>query len=253
MPLTDLIQLSTMPTGRIIWTLTRLASVALQRQQGWLQPHLDAPLSHARETLSMERAWRASRDVRSGARPGAAALDPKVDQALSAIYKNASTMLQTLPGTPLGDAASVVLTAYFPLGLAAVTQQPMITELIDAEAIVDGLRTTHAAQLQLLGMLPLLEHLERLLPDYSLALSQPNKRAVEFSQLAARRAQDHHNLCVLTARLITRLDDHPDEASAIDALWAEIDASQEAVRALRKSRRVVSDVDPDTGATLDDD
>jgi hypothetical protein len=252
MPLTDLIELSAMPTGRVIWVFNRLAAVAAERELGWVQPRLDGPILHARETYEMETAWALSRDVRPGANPAAAAIDPKLDNALGGIYRNTSTMLQGLSGTPIADAARVVLANYFPNGVAAVTQQPMVEQLISTECIVAGLRTTHAAQAQLLGLAPLLEHVERLLSEYSLALSKPNERAVEFSQLTARRAQDHHNLRVFVARLITRLEDHPDEADAIDALWAEIHTSQEAVRDLRKRRRAVKDVDPDTGAPVDE-
>ena len=252
MPLTDLIELSATPTGYTAWVFDRLALVAAERKLAWVQPCVDGPILHVRETLKMERAWRSERKVRPGANPVAANLDVKVDQVLGSIYNIAGLMIRSMSGTPTGDAARDILAAYFPDGLAAVTQQAMIPESVSAESIVAGLRTTHAAQAELLNLAPLLDQLDHLLPDYTDALLNPNERSVEFSQLTARRAQDHHNLRVFVARLITRLEDHPDEADAIDALWAEIHRVQEDIRDLRKRRRAVKDVDPDTGAPVDE-
>ena len=247
----DVVHLIQMPIGRKLWTIKQLEDEATTRNMAWALPHIATLKQGAQQTWTLEQSWKTNKHVREGGLHVANSLDPKIDSACGAIFNIAHSMASALDASsPLAQAATTVLTTYFPLGLGEVTRQPMIDQHADVEAIIEGLRTTHAAEAALLNLEPLLLTLEALMPAYGAALGAPTKRATTFSDLQARRAMDHSGLALFAARLLVRAADEPAERADNAALWAILLAAQEATRADRARSGRDADVDPNTGAPV---
>jgi hypothetical protein len=237
-------------SGQMLWTTRQMKAEVTTRSMDWALEPLEQLEGQAVETHRATNQWSIDRKVRQGTKPESRPTDALVDDASSAVFNVASAMMRAMPeGSEIHTAASTILSTYFHDGLNAFTKQPMIEQLADVEALVEGLRGRHAAQAQILNLEPLILRLEELLPVYAHALGVTRQRVLDYSDLQALQRRDHNTLIAFAARLIVRLHDHPEEAADIHAVFAHIQRAEADTRARSSSRRPPrsADVDPNTG------
>jgi hypothetical protein len=248
----DLIKLRTHDPSSHLWVVRRLDGSAKQRNMSWATSDLTPMISDALETLRADNEWVTERLIREGTLPNSRVMDPLVDDASAGVFNMASAMARAMPaGSPQHSAARTVLTTYFPLGLGAFTQQPMLDQLADVEDLIIGLRGRHAEEAKLLHLEEILTRLEELLPQYAASLGERSKRRFSHTEYLALRRRDHHALCHFAAKLLVRRHERPEERDDINALFAIIAEEQERQR-LRNVPRRKARVNPDNGDEVAD-
>lgn len=184
--------------------------------------------------------------------PETTAVDNIVDRCLTGVAGYLDVQIRVYPDEPRGEAAERVLRALFPAGVAAVSRLPFaeeheqvntLLERATAEDLAEDVRTLP----ELVGLLERLDERNR---EYGELLRQaqlaPTREDVRQAQ---QRCQDR--LAETLSLIIGLYALHsPERTDERDHLLEPIMRQNEALRLLRRRRRVPVDVDPQTGEEL---
>lgn len=257
--LSALLNLYVFPTGRRLFALRRVGELAQKANAPELAAHCIAALSHDRKCLALEQKWSgivAARRGKGAPAPckaipmDASAIDPLVDATLTAIRDNAQKQTAgALPDDPIHAVVAGFLKEIYPGGVQAVTSLPYVEELAAVDHILARLDENELSEtVKDLGLSRLVKRLATLNEQYRTALASPTPETLAFGEVkAARAAGQEHLLQAVAIILGKHHKSTPADLAARADLLGPILEQNDAIGALMRSRRAVSDVDPETG------
>jgi hypothetical protein len=238
--------------GRRLFALQRVQEVARPLGFTELVEHIERALAHDWQTLALEERWGSRR--RKRARPQTMVVDRMVAKALTALRQAA---LVQATGAPPGDAihaeVQAFLRAILPAGVFAVAMLPQVDELSALEQIVAKLEGPLAESVASLGLGRQATRLAELTDAFREALYAPAAATVKYREVRDARQQGQDYLREAIAMILGRYykSRDPEHLAARAALLAPIAQQSAAIRAHRRSRRSLRDVDPGTGEETD--
>lgn len=244
-PLDNYIMLKHIPAGRMTSAERLVRQQAVDLGDAELVALCDDALVRLAEARALGLAWR-----RQPARPtrgNAKEIDPDVDRMLRAIESGAQQKLNLRRNPERQQQATEFLAHFFPDGANAVCDLPYDQE---REACVDILEDLHADQwrpvVAALGLTDFVEELTVLVEEYGAALDAPVVRTLKWEQVTAAVAKARAAVLDTMAYVLGHY--RGDRAETRDRLLAPIRfQEQDMARYQRGRKRVVVDIDPDTG------
>ncbi len=244
MPIHTRIQkLRQFPPGRARQAASNVERIAFPLGYHILLPHTRAVTAAARDCLRLRTLRFGERTARGGGE--AARVDRVVDVRLAFIYDAARRSAADLPGTPEGQAGERIVQGYFPQGLKPVVSAPYEEELIQVEALVEGLRGPLAADVELLSIERHVAAVEVMLPRYAEALDKRSR--VTARDLRAAWLAVHHAVLELAFAVVIFVPDPAHRETIIGAIF-EQDDRLAALYARRQRGQVIEAVDLDEAA-----
>lgn len=206
-----------------------------------------AAIKHDRKTLGLEQEWGAD-ETRPSADADATRIDNLVDRTLSAIRDAAQAQADGAdPEDEIVPMVNSFLKAIFPAGVAAITTLPFVEELAVVESIVTKLKGPLKKTVDELGLTRQVKRLAKLAEQYRAALTAPSA-TLKFGDVRAARARGQDMLLEIVVIILARhRSSSADDVSARSALLEPIVNQNEEIRRYMRSRRTVTDVDPETG------
>lgn len=237
-------------SGRRLFALQEVRSLGQAQGFTELTQHCDAAIAHERTTREMERRW-ASEPDHTVTNPAAQQLDALVDRTLGAIRDHVVAQTQgAVDSDPIHAAATAFVKRIFPISVYAVTSLPYIDELAAVDDIVALLQGELAPQVQDLGLGRLAQRLAELAEQYREALESPPPSLLDWGKVRSARSEGQGLLLEAVAIILGKHHLRtPDGTEARLALLAPILKQNEAIGNYLRTRRAVTDVDPDTGET----
>lgn len=253
--LTAFIDIYLFPTGRRLFALRRVEERAKAAGFAELVTHCQAAVAHDQKCYELERRW-AGVAVESKAKTpvdgglDAVTLDALVDRTLTAIRDAGLNQASgAIPGDPIHAKVAAFLKAIIPTGdVSDITGLAMVEEDVAVGAILALLTGSLAATATELGLDRLVVRLGDLHAKYHAALVAPGPEVLAFSDVRAARTVGQ-DLLVETIAIIAGKHHSKSEAdvAARAALLGPIMEQNDAIAAASRGRRVVVDVNPDTG------
>lgn len=242
--------------GRRSFAFTQTLAVARKladaREKGDLAliAFLEQALKHEAETLQKEGAWRRSRSV-SVARGDATVRDAEVDRVIGAIYALIESTMEVKDESPEYTAARKLRGRLFPEGVAPIVQRVHEEQLAANDELIPELTTTHKSEAQVLHLGRYIEALGRANEAFRAELTKQPAPEIRFDVVQAARDRGNLNLRMAVARILGASTDlTPEAETARGSLLAPILDQVRRIQAGRRGRRVVVDVDPNTGEDL---
>ncbi len=245
----SLIHLHVFPTGRRLWAMHQLKERAAERGLSDLAAHADRAVEHDRWTRDLDARWAARQLQQGQGEDPAQRVDVLVDRTLLALRDAAECQAAVArPGDGTAEKVKVFLRELFPMGVAAVASMTYGEELAAVESIVGKLRGGLAPLVAELGVGRHAERLAELVGEYRGALAGPRGEPLDFGQVRAARARGQELLLQAVAMILGRCPlSTPEHLALRTALLGPVLEQNEAIRQYFRARRMVEDVDPDTG------
>jgi hypothetical protein len=241
-----LIQLSVTTPGRRIVALRKMREVARDMSLTTLVEQIDAAVEFDLEARQIETLWLAIRNrtrVHGAEMPR---LDWLADRLVTAIHENARS--QAL-GAEAAFAARVTrfVEAIVPAGVYAITSLPYAEQAAALEVMVRKLTGELAPDVEEFGLTRLVERLASVSVQYRNELHA--ERPLQFADVLATRHRGMGNLLEITAMVLGKFHrlNVPAHDEARRKLLGPVVEQHEAIRAYRRGRRALQDINPDTG------
>jgi hypothetical protein len=251
-----LIDLPVFTTGRRSFAFTQTLVTARKlveaRESGdvALVAQLEQALEHEAQTLQMEAAWRRSRST-SAARGEATVRDAEVDRIIGAIFSLLESAMAVKDDSDEYKAARELHGQLFPGGVAPLVQLAHEDQLAANDGLMLALTTTHKGATQTLNLGRYVEALGRANDAFRGELGKQPVPEISFDTVQAARDRGNLNLRMAVARILGASTDLTPEAEAErGSLLAPILEQVRRIRAGRRGRRRVVDIDPKTGEDL---
>ncbi|AKT39118.1 hypothetical protein [Chondromyces crocatus] len=243
----SLIQLHVFPTGRRLWAMQQVERRANERAFPELSAHAQRALEHDRVTRQLDARW-AARQLGQVGDP-VQRIDAVVDRTLVALRDGAESQAAVArPGDGTIEKVGELLQALFPMGVAAVASMNYADELAAVQRIATRLRGDLAPLIADLGLGRHAERLAELSAEYQAAFTGPRPEPIDFGLVRAARARGQEMLLQAVAMTLGR---HPGSGPADlegrTALLGPVLEQEEAIRKYFRARRMVEDVDPESG------
>lgn len=243
----DWISLAPFTPGRALYALDRMAESATVRAQAALAADVARAQGAAAALDEVEARWR-TRKALSGARGNAVEIDGVLDRLLAAIYQQLRTRLGFLPATDASRrAAEAFLLKNLPQGAGPVTVLPFEEELAVLQRVLKAFDEPGGRALaRSFEVGGLVSQLAAEVPRFAAELARTQPETIGFDAVRAARASLQRALGRLVARCVAELGDEAD-AERLAEVLEPLAFQQDRLRALRASRRRLSDVNPLTG------
>lgn len=238
--------------GRRLFALARVQERARALGFTELVEHIEQAITHDRYTHQLDTRWQGRRRKRP--RPQSMIVDRMVAKTLSGLRR---TALAQAAGAEPGDAIHAqvqhFLREILPGGVFAVAMLPQVDELSALEAIVAKLEGPLAETVAELGLARQTARLAELTRAYHEALHAPPRHAVRYREVQAARQRGQEYLLETIAMILGRYyrSRDPEHMEARATLLAPIAQQSAAIRAYRRSRRSLRDIDPVSGEETD--
>ena len=252
----DLLNLYQFPTGRRLFCLGHAQRILDAYGVEGLQLEVERAVALEKETRRLELQWRGQ--ARNEHAPGTGELSVEVCHALGALEALFTATQKAFGGSsPEGRAAAAAQAALFPKGLFQLTSMPYVEQQVAVQTLLEQIQTEPK-----LG-----EDLRRVAAERFVAqLAEANERfrsALEvygsgpsYHQMQEARRVGQETLAqvvVLLASELVRAWRKGEETEPFTQALQAVYEQNAAIRRLRRRRRTVSDVDPETGDELADD
>ncbi len=244
----NLFRLLILSTGRRMFALQQVRKLATQRGDTAIAERAQLALTHDRKTRVLDLAWSG---MQNGGRssPRTRTADARLDSSLSGLRGGAVSLTQgALPDDPLIAKVEDFLDRVFPAGVGAITQLPYVDELSAAETIVELLQGELAPVVVELGLTVQAERVITRTTEYR-TVQEAEELPLQFAKVSAARTAGHTYAMGVVALIVATYHepDNQEHQAAREQLLAPILAQDEAIRAYRRARRRVVDIDPDSG------
>jgi hypothetical protein len=243
--LKNLIKLAPSTPGRRILALRKMRAEAVALDLPHIVELADKAIAHDMETRGLDMRWLAERTIRSPHAAAMPAIEALADQLLTGLRDGARLHALGADGATLVAVDSFIATV-FPAGVFAVTSLPYVDEAAELERIVTMLHGPLAPQVIRFGLGRLVERLAVVSARYREALHPGAK--LDFATVRAAREQGQLYLLQIVAMIMGTFPlDTPEHVDGRRRLLGSIMEQDAAIRAYRRGRRAVPDMDPDTG------
>lgn len=258
-PLSAMLNVLVFTPGRRIFALRRVREAAQALELAALIEAIDRAVAFDQDVALPARLSYTRQRQGSGADPEMVALDNAADRLVTAIDSDLKHIAHSFrPGSPLKQLAADLRRVILPGGARFVTALPFAEQHAALVRMVDRLTGPHADAALQLGLGPKVAELSDIAQEYGEALHTPSEATLmTYPRYRVIDQRGQRLLLGVIARIIGLYPD--DEAPAADlqartALLAPILAQQASIRDHnRSSRDRAPDIDPNTGAVLQDD
>lgn len=214
---------------------------------------IDQALRRGKEALDIEFNWANSRDQKSQARGQAALLDNRIDQQISALESIVSAKTIGDDGDPVVNSAEEVMSAIFPRGVAAITNQSFEVQLGIMDTMIRRFDGPFADILEPLGIEREVARLKDLVEKFRHELNATEGPQLTYDQVRGVRTSLHEHLALVVVQIIAAFPGFDEmQSDQREALLAPLNDQQERVAESRSRRRNPVDVDPETGEEVVD-
>ena len=245
-PLTSLFALYTLTPGRRIYSLNGVRKLVVPLNLVQLTKVIDAAITHDRQVLDMDAQWRARKAAKSSP---VRAKDNAVDRVLTMIDRLLSHYAQDEdnPGT-----AAALLATLFPVGVTHHTRLTFVEQAAANERVLAILEAdTHAKWLNTHGLHALIEELRAAHDVFAATLRGRNAtNGPSWDDVKAGRENGQEMYLQVVANIIVHFaGDLTTRSALLEPIWDQ----NEEIKAYRRQRRALVDVDPDSGEPLEED
>lgn len=241
--LSSLFALYTLTPGRRIYALGRVRERALAKELTVIVAAIDAAIAQDRHALDIDAARLAPTKS-----PPVRQRDTAVDRTLAVIHR----LLSHFAAGEDSAVPSALLSNLFPINLAHHVRLPFVEQAAANErvlAVVEG--EAHKTWLDNHGLRPLIVQLRTTHDEFAAALhARDDESAPSWDEVKAARESGQELYLQVVARVIVQFIEDPE---ARDELLEPVWDQEALIRAYRRQRRTVVDVDPDTGEPLPED
>lgn len=247
--LASLIDLYIFTPGRRLYALRQVRERAEARGLADVVRRVDRALEHEKRAADLESRWGAGL-AKDHAMPSE--IDPLIDRTLQVIEQ----MLQNcaMDSDPeVARHANGLVSTLFPGGVTAHIQLPYIDQLAANERVLAVLEARERREwIERLGLRMYVRRLRELNNKFDEALlARDRDKQVEYSDVREAREIGQRHLLQVTAKILG-LYCEDEDADTRTALLEPIVEQNEQIRAYRRRRRRVVDIDADTGTPLED-
>lgn len=244
-----------MPTGRRRFTITATQrTVAEEAEFREFRDFLAQAAAHDEKTHQLEREWARVRANRSTKRGDAGIIDAEIDIQVAAMEMILRANSRGDDDDPDIQVARQLHQTLFPRGYGAITQLPFEEQLIALEDLLKVIDSELKPLLVIGGIERQVQRLRPLVQRFRDELLAFQGRSVVWEDVVAANQQGHENMAGLVARAIGLFPGTDAESTLRrETILAEFNRQQEIVREANRRRRQVRDVDPETGAEVDDE
>jgi hypothetical protein len=243
--LRELIKLAASTPGRRILALRKMRNEAVALDLPRIVVLTDMAVAHDMETRGLDMRWLGARSARSAHAASMPAIDGLADQLLTGV-RDGARLYALGAGSTVTVEVDAFIDEVFPAGVHAVTSLPYVEEAVEIERILGMLQGPLALQVARFGLARLVQRLAAVSAQYHEALHIEEK--LDFTTVRAARDQGQLYLLQIVAMIIGTFPlETPEHVDARGRLLAPILEQDAAVRAYRRGRRSVPDMDPDTG------
>lgn len=251
--LLKLLNLRVLPTGRALFALRIMARLAAQLGAPAVEKRCLIAIATGKDALKLLMRYQSDNLPTEPDGTPTRLIDVMSDRNISGMFRQADNAEESFGAShPRGAAGRNVKRVAFPRGAGAITKLPYVEQLAAMEALQELLHGDLAADVATLGLEDWVERHDELVELYADSLNATGRKPVKWAEVVAMnntlRANIHQAVVVAMAQFVELTDEHE---AARAKLLAPLYAQEEAVSAMRKRRRKITDIDPITGVELD--
>lgn len=248
----DLFDLYDHTPGSLLFGLKGTRSAALKRNVPEVVSACDTAIEAALTYYNVNAAWeRTKNQPRSKGEGEAIALDPLVDRGVTALQDAATIPVRSLPKDhPLAVAGREFRKKGLPNGAEGITKLAHPEELVAVQQLLNRCDDANdlGPYVEKLAMSPLVEHLRKLAVQFEAALRSPAIGETSWDKVKVTGIEAQERLGELMAKIVGTFNLRtPEHIAARAELLFPIMEQEERIAEVRKLRRPVTDIDPDTG------
>jgi hypothetical protein len=238
-------------TGRRLFAVKQVKTLAQSAKLKDIAAHADICITHDGETRTLEAQWSGKPEA-SQYSPEARQLDTHVDIALGALRDAIDNQIKvSLPGDPLADTGAKLSAELFPKGVAAITTLNFVEEVEEVDRIVGMLKESQYAEVITgFGLGRIVARIFDLSGKYRAAVAAGAPGKVAFAKVKDARAKGQSLMLELVAKILGKYpSDNAEDTAGRLSLMGPILTQNEAIGVSLRSKRTVTDVNPETGET----
>lgn len=180
----------------------------------------------------------------------AVGFDRLADRVVVGFQNQSRTRLGTeVPGSAEARAIEAFLTRILPKKAIGITRLPFPDAILAEERLLAALQGPEAPMVRTLELGGLVARLADVLPKFKAAVNKLPAPQLAFEAVRTARNEAHKRLCLVVATVFSEFGEDGQEALAAAAL-APLELQIEAIRALRRASKPVTDLNPTTGAEV---
>lgn len=241
----DLFNVPQLTPGRVRYALSQMPPAAADAPG--MADRLAEVQQAAAAAVEIRKAYDRSKG-QSRARGVAKALDNEIDRLVGAIATVAQANQAAMPASdPTHQASKALMQTVLPLGARAVTSLPFEDELSAVKEMLADLDAAGDLAARA-GVAHLVEALTAKVGPFEAELAK-QAAIVDYKQVEAQYMAMQRAVVVLLAQIVANHAE-PAQAAGLAATLAPLNEQFERVRDLRRRRRAVVDVDPESGVEI---
>lgn len=180
----------------------------------------------------------------------AAGFDRLADRVVVGIQRQSRARQSAeVPGSREALSIDAFITRILPKSAVGITRLPFPDAILAEERLLAALQGPEAAMVQTLELGGLVARLADVLPKFKAAVNKLPSPQLAFEAVRTARNFAHNRLCSVVATVLSEFGDVGQEDLAAAAL-APLERQIEAMRALRRASKPVTDLNPTTGAEV---
>ncbi len=241
--LAELLDLYQLSLGSILFVLDRLEEMLRARGDEEALEYLEQAREKVRRGVALRTRWDQQKHTDPMDRSGTHELDARIDRMISSLVEmvEANTDLSSAPER--SRLAEEFIDDLFPRGVFPLTSQKYVEQHVHVDAFVDKIREEYAEHIEVLGVEPLVDEIEKLNDEFG-ELLEPDRDRVEYDEVEAAYVEAED---VFHRLLINVLDGYADDMEDLNELLEPLFFQIEQTRRHLKRRGSVPDVDPESG------
>ena len=167
------------------------------------------------------------------------------------IYDSCEKSSRIFANKPSGELAQEILRTIFKDGVAGITNNGYVEKSKEIGSIINLLETDFAEHVKVLLIAHLVVELKELQADFSAGLAKSRKNKITGDDLRTAKVNAQNNFYSALAQILGLFHLETEEhIKARKVLLEPIYEQIQAVKAFRKQRRKVRDIDPETGELI---
>lgn len=244
--LSVLLKLCMLTPGRCIFALMQLRQRAAARGLDALLPDIDQAIAY--NYLVLERK-QARRRKKQNARP----IDREIDRIIALIYSRLDSFSKDVTTPELAALTTTLLQTLFPEGVGAHVKLPYSEQAGANEQVLAELaKEQYQSLIAQLGLQPLIARLGALNTEFREVLGASIAALKPTTSLREDTSRGHDLYLQIIAKIVGQFSGEADADARADLLGPVLSQDAE-IRAHRRRRRRIVDVDPTTGEPAEDE
>ena len=245
------LELRVLPTGRRIFVLQDIRSVAMALGMTKLVEEVDEAIAQARSCLRLEAQWNSGKVDTSEARGEAMVVDARIDKLVGEIHQVVAAFDSGEKDDPQAVSAAKLRKAVFPQGPGAVTTLTFEEQLGSLDTMLESFEGELAEDVTRLSLTSKVKKLRPLVDQFRAELEKKKPSTLSWDEVSAAQQEGQVRLGdVIVEILAANKARDPETVSRRTQLLSEYERQAQLVFEAQRRQRRVLDVHPDTGEEL---